>query len=392
MLQHGRLVLDGIARDVLNHPKIGILFWATQCKSTMNSGIESVDSIKLAVIGTGLIGQTHLKLIHASTECQVVAICDPNPTAIAIAEQYNVPVYQEYLTLLEDCIVDGAIIAAPTDLHTEIGIACADRGVHILVEKPIAATVADAQKLIEVADQSSIQILVGHHRRHNPLVQQARALVQGGDIGELVTVSAYFLLKKPDDYFDTQWRTLRPGGGPAMINIIHDLDNLRYICGDIRQVFAQMSTATRGFDVEDALSVNLSFTNGALGSILGADTTPAPWSYELTSGENPIYPNYPEACYRFCGTAGSFAFPQMTIWHYTDETQVGWLEPLAQSPAFATQDPRPRTGSLVAQLEHFCRVIRGTSTPLVSGTDATKSLAVVLAILESAQTDLPVLL
>lgn len=341
-----------------------------------------MDSVKLAVIGAGLIGQRHLELIHASTECQLVAVCDPNPNAAAIAKEYGVPFYPEYTTLLNEQTIDGAIVATPTDLHTEIGIACAERGVHILVEKPIAATVADAQRLIDAADRHGVQILVGHHRRHNPLVQTARDLVQSGRIGKLVTVSAHFLLKKPDDYFvGAEWRTLRPGGGPALINVIHDIDNLRFICGDVTQVFAHMSSATRGFEVEDAMSVSLTFANGALGSIVASDLTPSPWSYELTSDENAIYPNYPENCYYFCGTEGSLAFPQMRSWSYGNRANAGWHNPLHQSLHIVLS-----VNPLVAQLSHLCGVIRGEVSPLISGADAAKSLAVVLAITESAQT------
>lgn len=350
-----------------------------------------MNPIKLAVIGAGLIGQTHLKLIDASPACELVAICDPNPQVVSIARQYKVPFYREVSALLEDHTLDGAIIATPTPLHTEIGIMCAARGVHVLVEKPIAATVTEAELLVQRAKSCGIQILVGHHRRHNPPVQQARNLIQRGDIGQLTAVSAHFLLKKPDSYYDTTWRTLRPGGGPALINLIHDLDNLRYICGDIRQVYAQMSSAVRSFAVEDTISVSLSFENGALGTILASDATPAPWSYELTSGENPVYPHFDESCYHFCGTEGSFTFPQMSLWHYANADGAGWHEPLAQTPPANSQDSATSTDPLGAQIEHFCRVIRGEELPLVSGADAAKSLAVVLAILESAQTNQPVL-
>ena len=353
-----------------------------------------MNSLKLAVIGAGLIGQRHLELVHASAECQVSAICDPNPVAATIAAQYDVPFYQDYRTLLQESASDGAIIATPTDLHMEIGIACAERCIHMLVEKPITATVADAQKLIDAADRHGVQILVGHHRRHNSLVQNARRIVQSGQLGRLTAVSAHFLLKKPDDYYGMAWRTLRPGGGPALINVIHDIDNLRYICGDVQQVFAMMSSATRGFAVEDALSVSLTFVNGALGSILGADTTPSPWSYELTSGENSIYPHYGGNCYHFCGTKGSLAFPQMRLWRYADPARAGWHEPLEQSTLSETEVPLEalpkQSGPLVAQIAHFCRVIREVEAPLVNGPDAAKSLAVVLAILESAEAGIPV--
>ena len=104
-------------------------------------------------------------------------------------------------------------------------------GVHMLVEKPITDTVAEANALIEAAEAHGVQLLVGHHRRHNRLVQQARDIVQSGRIGDLVGVTAMFSLLKPEDYFQVKWRS-QPGGGPILINLIHDIDNLRFICGE----------------------------------------------------------------------------------------------------------------------------------------------------------------
>jgi predicted dehydrogenase len=340
--------------------------------------------IRLAVIGAGLIGRTHLALIRDNPHCQLVAVCDANPGALATAEEYGVRFYQDYTRLLAEQSLDGVIVATPTALHAEVGIACTEHGLHLLIEKPIAATLKDAAALVATAKRHDVQILVGHHRRHNPLVQAAREVVRSGAIGRLVAVSAHWMLQKPADYFDVDWRHQRPAGGPALINLIHDVDNLRYICGEVEQVFALTSSATRGFAVEDTLAINLTFANGALATILATDTTPAPWSYELTTGENPAYPQVDENCYHFCGTAGALAFPQMALWRYPDETQSGWMHSLEKSTM-----PVSPANPLVAQLAHFCQVIGGQATPLVSGEDAAKSLAVVLAILDSAETQRP---
>ncbi|MEZ4863435.1 MAG: Gfo/Idh/MocA family oxidoreductase [Caldilineaceae bacterium] len=347
----------------------------------MNSiELLSNNPVRLVLIGTGLIGQKHATLVSAHDDCSLVGICDVDPARRAVAEQHNVPFFQEIDELLDATKPDGAIIATPNGLHAQAARVCAAHSVPMLIEKPIADTVENAQQIIRLAAAAGVQVLVGHHRRHNPLVQAACAIVQRGDIGTLVGVSVLWMLQKPDDYFNVAWRRERPGGGPALINLIHDIDNLRYICGEIRQVYAQSSSAVRGLAVEDALSVNLRFANGALGTILVADTTPAPWSYELTTGENPAYPQIDENCYHFCGTAGALAFPQMTLWRYPHAAQSGWLHPLAK-----TNYPIAPTDPLLAQLIHFCRVVRGVDEPFVSGRDAAQSLAAVLAILASAQ-------
>ncbi len=340
--------------------------------------------VKIAVIGAGLIGQKHLELVHVNPNTELVAVCDADPRAATIADKYEVPFYPEVHKLLTNHTLQGAIIATPTNLHTSIGISCAEKGVHILVEKPIAGTLADARLLLATAEQYGVQILVGHHRRHNPLVQQARALVQSGEIGDLVGVAAMFALLKPADYYNATWRT-QPGGGPILTNLIHDIDSLRFICGEIDSVYAVTSSKTRGFVVEDTTSLTIRFENNALGSILVSDTTPAPWSYELTSGENPTYPQTGQDCYFFCGTQGSFAFPSMKLWRYPASQTPGWYVPLEQH-----SQKKLAGNALKAQLEHFCRIIHSEEAPLVSGLDGFKTLAVIQAVLESAQQNIPI--
>lgn len=342
--------------------------------------------LRIAVIGAGLIGQKHIELVAANSDCVLTAICDANPAAREIASKYNPLFYPDLHSLLAEQLLDGAIIAAPTNLHAALAIPCLERGIHLLIEKPISSTLPEANQIIEAAERYGVQVLVGHHRRHNALVQQARAIVSGGEIGKLVAVSALFTLYKPDNYFKIGWRTER-GGGPILINLIHDVDNLRFICGEIQSVFAATSSGVRGFQVEDTASLTLQFENGALGTVLVSDTTPAPWSYELTSAENPIYPNYSEDCYHFMGTHGSLTFPSMALWKYSLSVVPGWHQPLLQQ-----QIKAPRNDALAAQLEHFCRVMRGQAVPLVSVHEGYKTLAVTLAVLESARRRSPVTL
>lgn len=334
--------------------------------------------LKIAVVGAGLIGQRHVGLIQASDQCELAAICDSNPAAETVV-QANVPFYQDLNKMLAAETLDGAVIASPTNLHAPHGIACAEHGVHILVEKPITGTLTDAELLIKAAAQHGVALLVGHHRRHNPLVQQARQIVQSGQIGELVGVTAVFALLKPNDYYNVNWRT-QPGGGPILTNLIHDIDNLRFICGDIEQVQAATSSKTRGFAVEDTASVIVQFANGSLGSIFVSDATPAPWSYELTSGENPAYPQTKQDCYRFLGTRGSLTFPSMALWHYPDPQAQGWWEQIEQQP-IATSS----ADALTAQLNHFCRVILGEERPLIPGEEGLRTLQIIHAIIQSAQ-------
>ena len=346
-----------------------------------------MNPVRLAVIGAGLMGSKHAKLIHAHGDCRLVGICDIEAHRASVAKACDVPFFQDIEELLERERPQGAIIATPNACHATHHEACARRSVHVLIEKPIAGSLDDARRIVQTADKNGVRVLVGHHRRHNPLVRKARSIVKGGALGRLVAVSVVWALLKPADYFEVDWRCRRPNGGPTLINLIHELDSLRFICGEIRQVFAQSSTAARNLDVEDTLTASLSFENGALCSVIASDTTPSPWSYEASTGENPHYHHVDQNCYHFLGTMGSLAFPRMEVWRYVDADRAGWQYPMETYRHRVTQvDP------LTVQLEHFCSVVRNEESPIIDGREGTRSLAVVLALLESARRQVPVAL
>ena len=238
-----------------------------------------------------------------------------------------------------------------------------------------------------MADDTGIRVLVGHHRRHSPFIQEARSIIEGGSLGKLVAVSMFWALLKPSDYPDVEWRRRRPGGGPTLINLVHELDTMRFVCGEVSQVYAQASSSARGLEVEDSLTISVPFENGVLGSVVASDATPSPWSYEATTHENTDYFHTDENRYYFFGTAGSLAFPQMDVWRYSDADNSGWQHSMVKSGQAVV-----RANPLTRQLEHFCRVIRGEEEPLADAPDGARSLSVALAVLESIESQAPVVL
>ena len=342
--------------------------------------IDSGMPVRLGVIGAGLVGAKHAAIAAGLPGCCLAGIADPNPAVHQLAEKLGAGFYKDYQEMIDTETLDGVIIATPTESHVSVGIACAEHGLHLMVEKPIASDVQAARDLIECAKGRQVQILVGHHRRFNPLAETARKVVQSGQIGRLAAVSVLWTLLKPTDYFDVEWRR-KPGGGPVLINMIHDVDNLRYICGEIQTVYAEVSSTVRGYEVEDTACVTLRFRNGALGTVVTSDCVPSRWSYEATTGENPDYFRTQEDCYLFFGTEGTLAFPSMKRVYYASPSAAGWLNPLqTDEMAIQPQDP------LVRQIEHFCRVVRGEEPPRTSGADALRTLAVIRAVLASGVT------
>lgn len=341
-------------------------------------------TLRLGIVGAGVIGRRHADLLGGMSGARLAAVCDINPAVCGLAERLGAAYHPHVDAMLAAEVLDGVIVAAPTDQHAAVGTACARRGLHLLVEKPLAHTLDAARSLVDAATQNGVQLLVGHHRRHNPRVQAARRIVAEGDIGRLVAVNVLWMLKKPDDYFDVAWRC-QPGGGPFLINLIHDIDTIRFVCGDIDRVFAETGNAVRGLAVEDSGSVCLHFTNGALGTMLVSDCTPSNWSYEQCTGENPFYFRTQGDCYHFFGTRGALAFPSMRRIRHADPAQSGWQHPLVED-RLNVDDRDP----LAAQLVHFCDVIRGRARPRITGEDGYRTLAVLLGILVSARRGEPV--
>lgn len=334
--------------------------------------------VRLAVMGAGLIGKRHIEHVLVLPEAELAAIVDPTPAARELAEATDAPWYPSLAALLARERPEGVIVATPNQMHVEHGLACVAAGLPALIEKPLADEVAGARRLVEAAEEAGVPLLAGHHRRHNPLMREAKRVVESGRLGTIVAVHGSCWFYKADNYFEVEWRRRR-GAGPVFLNLIHDIDNLRYLCGDVAAVQALETNTVRGHEVEDTAVILLRFASGVLGTFTVSDAIAAPWSWELTSGENPAYDRTDEACYQIGGTRGSLTIPHLDLWSHP--AGPSWWEPIVRErvPA-AAQDP------LGLQIRQFCRVIRGLEPPLVSGREGLRTLEVVAAIKEAAAT------
>jgi len=341
-----------------------------------------LNKLRLAVAGAGLIGRTHIALIQHSAEATLSGIVDPAAPAVEVARRAGVRLHAALADLLATDRPDGVILATPNPLHLTQALECIAAGVPVLVEKPLADSVQEGERLCATAEGKEAKVLVGHHRLHSPLLEVACAVIERGTLGRLVAVEGSALFHKPDGYFDeAPWRR-QPGGGPILINLIHEIGNLRAMCGEIVAVQALASNAVRGFPVEDTVAITLSFASGALGTFLLSDTAASPRSWEQTSRENPSYATYPdEDCYVVAGTDGSLAVPTMRLRTYARREDRSWWKP------FRTEVlPVRREDPLARQLAHFCAVIRGEATPRVTARDGLANLRVTEAIAAAART------
>lgn len=335
-------------------------------------------TVRLALAGAGLIGRRHAEAIATVRGVELSGIADPDPAARDFAAAQAVPHRDRLDGLLADHRPDGVILATPNRHHEADALLCIAAGLPVLVEKPLADDLSAAARITAAAEAAGVPVAVGHHRRHNPLIVEARRQIDAGRLGRITAVQATFWALKPASYFETGWRGA-PGGGPLNLNLIHDIDTLRHLCGPIDTVHAVLSNAARGLAVEDTAALLLTFRSGALGTVSLSDTIPAPWSWELTARENPAYPASGQSCAWIGGTLGALSIPDLTLWQHPKAD--GWWGPIA-----ATRVPVGLEDPLRRQIAQFAAVIRGEELPLVPAREALENLRVIDAARRSAAT------
>lgn len=330
----------------------------------------------VALFGAGAIGRMHTERLLRHPAVMLAAIADPTPAAREYAQELGVPWFERHQDLLAEVSVGAAIVATPNATHAEVGVDCLRARVPVLVEKPIADTVAEALRLCEAAAAAGVPLLVGHQRRHNPVLQRARELIRDGAVGRPVCANVMATWLKSDAYFELAWRR-RQGGGPVLINLIHDIDITRFLLGEVESVQAVTSNAVRGFEVEDTACAMLRMASGALVSATVSDTVVAPWNWDLSAGEAAHYPQQPVDAYTISGTEGSLTLPHLRMWRY--EGVRGWHEPLTMR-----HSPAHRADPYDVQLQHVRDVAEGRAEPLCNGIDGLRTLQTTQAVLEAA--------
>ena len=334
--------------------------------------------LRIAVLGAGLVGRRHIETIRALPDvAELVAVTDP----VADRTRFDLG-HAAWFTdsdeMLDQARPEAVIIATPNNLHAPLGLKACALGVHFLVEKPVTATLEEAEALVRAVEASGVKTLVGHHRRYLAVVQEARRLIGDGALGTLVAASVIWATKKPDDYFDTAWRR-EAGGGPLLINAIHEIDMLRYLCGEVRSVGGLTSSRARGFAVEDTAAATFQFDSGCLGTLICTDAGFSPWTIEQGSRENPRFPYAGQSAYRLVGTKGSLELPVLRRWTAAAD-DAAWDRLI-----ISTDLNLPYRDPFEAQLCHFQRLIRVGEPAIVSVRDGAGTLAATLAVAQSGR-------
>ena len=312
-----------------------------------------------------MIGRRHVAHIAEHPDMELVGVIDPVPLEL------DVPRFDAIEDV--DVAADAIIIATPSDLHADHAEAAAARGWHMLIEKPVASDLGSAARIIAAVDRADVRVLVGHHRRHHARVRKLKAVLDGGTIGRPLIASLIWAVKKPDAYFDVAWRSGRDGS-PVFINLVHEVDTLRYLFGDVAQVSGVGSNAQRGAARVETGAVTLGFDGGVVATVAFSDAAPSPWSFEAGTGENPNIATTGLDMLRVVGTQGGVSFPSLRVW----TGAADWSEaPVERREDAASNVP------LVAQLDHFVDVVAGRADAVVDAREGAASLRATLQIEEA---------
>jgi len=338
--------------------------------------------INIAIVGLGTIGKRHVMAIKKMDGIKVCGVVDLDLEAKFFCNSNNLPYFSNLEDLNNSISVDGVIISTPTIMHYKTSCLALKLGLDVLIEKPITASVIEAKEILDLAKKQNCKVLVGHQRRFYPLVLNTKQIIKEGKLGQVIGLSGIWGLRKDNEYFDPKWRQ-EITAGPVITNLIHEIDCLRYIFGEIETVSSFSTNALRNFKKEDVLTVNFKFKNGILGNFLITDSGSSPWSWETAIGENIHLPKLSENSIRIIGTEGSLEFPNLKLWSYDKKTNINnWKDKLIKNEIHYTElDP------YISQINHFKDVIERKIEPITDAEDGMTTLKVALSTLESADTN-----
>jgi UDP-N-acetyl-2-amino-2-deoxyglucuronate dehydrogenase len=235
-----------------------------------------VKKLNFGIIGCGRIAYKHAEAIKKNEKANLLYVCDIiEERAVDYKNKYGAERYfTDYHEMLEMPDLDVVNICTPSGMHAEMGIAAAKAGKHVIVEKPMALSLKEADALLNACDENRVKLAVCFQNRFNPPVQKLRRALEEGRFGKLTHASAVVRWFRPQDYYDqAPWRgTWAMDGGCLMNQSIHNIDLLQWMMGPVESVFGYTANNFRKIEAEDVGVAVLKFKNGALG-VIEASTT-----------------------------------------------------------------------------------------------------------------------
>jgi UDP-N-acetyl-2-amino-2-deoxyglucuronate dehydrogenase len=331
---------------------------------------------RLMLVGCGRISERHFEVIADNPALELVAVCDDRPDrARSVGEKYGVPAFTSYTAMLAETEADASIVCTPSGLHPRHGIMAAERGLHVIVEKPMATRLEEADALVRACDTAGVLLFVVKQNRLNPAIQLLKRAIDLGRFGRIYFARTTVFWNRPQEYYDmAPWRgTWEFDGGAFMNQASHYVDLVQWLVGPVESVSAKLATLGRRIESEDTGAAILRFRNGALGVI---ETT------MLT------YPRNLEGSITVIGERGTVkiggtALNRIEHWEFAQyddsDREAEALGAAANPLSVYGSGHRPF-------YENVVRVLRGEAAPGTDGREGRKSLELILGIYESART------
>ncbi|MEF3309660.1 Gfo/Idh/MocA family oxidoreductase [Paenibacillus sp. GYB004] len=328
--------------------------------------------VKFAVVGCGGISFSHFIGIERAPEAELAAICDTNESRAAeYGSKYGVKAYTDYGKLLADPDVEAVCLCTPSGMHAEQTIEAAEAGKHVVVEKPMAISLSDADRMIEACEVMGVKLATIFPRRMSPASQFVKKLLDEGKLGRLSLCSGYVKFYRDQAYYDSAgWRgTWAMDGGGAMMNQgIHTIDLLQWLAGPVETLHGYARNVLRDIEVEDTAVVSMQFKNGALGSIEATTT-----AFKQPDHRIVIH-----------GDKGTIELTGDEI------TALDVIGETVHIPAFEPFSVVP-DGHAV-QIRDMALAIREDRPPVVTGHDGKRSLGIILGSYESQRSHREIIL
>lgn len=333
-----------------------------------------MDTLRFALVGCSKIALKHAEALTRMEGAELAAVCDlDEERARTLGEKYGVSHYQSYEAMLAEESVDVITVLTPSGDHATRIMDLVRFEKHIVVEKPLALRLDDADDVIRACDNVGIKLFVVKQNRYNRAVQALRGALDRGRFGKLVMGSVRVRWCRRQDYYDSApWRgTWAMDGGVLTNQASHHLDMLEWMMGDVDSVTAMTATRLANIEAEDTAVALLRFHNGALGSVEATTATrPSDLEGSLTvMGENG------------CVEIGGFSMDRLRIWQFEDEQpeDANILETHGQNPdVFAWNHEE--------YLRGVAEAVRAGRAGLVDGLEGRRSLELINALYESSET------
>ena len=322
--------------------------------------------LNVAVIGVGSMGKNHARIYSELKDVNLIAVCDPNEECgKEVAGKYLIKSYSDYKEMLKKEKIDAVSICVPTKLHKQVALDAIKSKINVLVEKPIAATAAEANEIIKAAEKNNVKLMVGHIEQFNPVVIELKKRIK--DIGNIFQVHCQRLSLFPQRIIDV---------GVVIDLAIHEIYVLKYLLGSkIKRVYAETAQRFHSSN-EDLLVGTLRFENNILGVISANWLTPKKVRQIKVTGEKGMFvANYI--------TQELYFYEKQFASKYADYDSQFKMGTEGEKIKIGVKSSEP----LKNELEAFIACIKSNKEPPVTGKDGLEAIDIAQKLLESAKTN-----